>query len=156
MAAFGAIGDTPDEIDCRLSRDRRGERSRAAGERGAADHGNDRDVRRRRAMAAAAGGKSEHHFRDDVVWSAGSTRVKAREWGPGRRRAARRENGGDAASAVGDRDERAARECVRQAVAARQLAVQVAREAVARDEDMRLAPEAPAKSRAWARTGTCQ
>ena len=107
-------------------------------------------------MATAAGGQGEHHFRDDVAWSAGSTRVKARECEPGQRRAARRENGGDAASLVGDRDERAARECVRQTVGAGQLAVQLARESVARDEDMRLAPEAPPKSRAWAGTGTCQ
>jgi len=122
-------------------------RACATGERLLVEQRDDGNVRGRGAVAAAAAGrKREHELAHEIACAARFTGMKARECEAGRGGAARGQDRHAAWLARIDGDERSFEERDLQVVA-RELMIQVPREAVVGDEHVRFATQAPTQRR---------
>ena len=152
-----AVHDSPDERQRVGGGETRSRSSRAADERRRVEQRDDGHVRGGCAAAARATGRErEHQLRDDCGRATRLRRVEAGQRQARRCGAVCREDRQAGAVARVYGDERLPREGVHQVAVVGELAVEVAREAIVRDEHMRFATQAPPQRGVRSPTGAAQ
>ena len=156
---FRSLGDAPNQRARGGRRESRPVRAGATGEWRCVEQRHDGHVGRRRAAAArSAGRERQHELRDDAGVAAGLRCMEARECQPRRRSAVRRQHRRAARLTRGGihSDEGVPLECVHQVAAPVEVMVEIAREAIVGDEDVRFATQAPAQRGTLPASGACQ
>ena len=152
--ALGALRYAIHKVARPRTRERGPWRARAPGEWRPVEERDHCDMGRRSGAASGSTGwKRQHELGDHAGVAAGATRVKSSQREPCRGGAVRREHRRAAGPAGFDSDQCAPRERIGEPAGSRQLPVEIARIAVTRDENVRLAAEAPPERRRMPATG---